>query len=119
MNKITQIKNNAVLEGLVISYLLQLYAIKNNDKKTFELASKTNFINYSRMRDISSEENVDELRDVIHSFASKYIKLTQEEENKFDGWINEFTEIITGIDPKSSTIKLKSMYTELLEMEEE
>lgn len=119
MNKITQIKNNAVLEGLVVSYLLQLYAIKNNDKKTFELASKVNFINYSRMRDISSEENVDELRDVIRSFTSKYITLTKEEESKFDEWIDEYSGMITSIDPKSSTIKLKSMYTELLEMEEE
>ena len=120
MNKITQIKNNAVLEGLVISYLLQAYAVKNDDKKTFELAAKTNFVNYVRMKDISTDENVDELYEVIRSFATKYVKLTVEEQNKFDEWTEEYATVLNGIsDPKTNVIKLRSMYTELLEMEDE
>ena len=120
MNKITQIKNNAVLEGLVLSQLLKMYAVKNDDKKTFELADKVNYTDYLRMTDIGDEEEIDNLKSVIRSFANKFVQLEEDEENTLENWTEENKVNLQSItDPKSNVIKLKSMYTELLETEEE
>lgn len=120
MNKITLIKNNAVLEGLVLSQLLKMYSIKNDDKKTFELADKVNYTDYLRMTDISDEKELDNLKNVIYLFTSKFIDLSEEEESKLENWSEENKVNLQSIkDPKSNVIKLKSMYTELLETEDE
>ena len=119
MNKITYIKNNAILEGLALSQLLKMYAVKNDDKKTFELADKVSHTNYLRMSDISDDEELDNLKGVMYSFANSFIQLTEEEENKLENWTAENEVKLQSItDPKAKVIKLKSMYTELLEAEE-
>ena len=103
-----------------LSQLLKMCSVMNNDKKTFELADKVNYTDYLRMTDVTDKEEIDNLQSVIRSFSNKFIQLTEEEENKLENWSEENKVNLQSIkDPKSNVIKLKSMYTELLETEDE
>ena len=111
--------NNAILDSLLASYLLQMYAVKDNNETAFKTATRINFTNYSRLRDITDEENTQHIVGMIIKFGEAIVPTTAEEDRRCIEWIEKYRQtVLSSEDLVTKNVKLKSSYMEILEFME-